>query len=75
MVNSPFLLGPYLNLSAASGPNSVGSVLPTVGGNLAVGSIALGTAGYTIEITFKAALQYTWSELMNLGQPRDATND
>ena len=62
----------FVNLSASTGPNSVGTVLPTIGGPSA-GSAASGTAGWSFEVTFKPTLQETWAKVFDLGSTRPFT--
>ena len=58
--------GNYVNLSAASGVNSIGTVLPNWGGS-GTGSFDQGTVGWSFELTWKAYSQQTWAKLMDFG--------
>ena len=58
------VLTQYVNMSAASGANSVGSVMPTIGG---------GTAGWTFEVEFQAySGADTWPKVFDIGTTRVA---
>ena len=55
----------YVNLSMPSGANSVGQVLPTVGG---------GTAGWSFELMLQAySGADAWSKIMDLGSTRNSS--
>ena len=58
--------GQFVNLSTASGPNSIGKVLPNWGGQ-GTGSFDANTVGWSFELTWKAYSQQTWAKLMDLG--------
>ena len=58
--------GQYLNLSTASGANSIGKVLANWGG-LGTGSFDQGTVGWSFEMVWKAYSQQTWAKLMDFG--------
>jgi hypothetical protein len=62
----------WVNLSATTGPNSVGNaVLPILGGpTFSNGSISAGNAGLTFEVVFKPALMETWAKLFDFGSNR-----
>ena len=67
--------GPFINLSQATGPNSIGQVLPNIGGQSSgtqstIGGGATGTAGWSFEYMVKPALVETWAKLFDLGQPQ-----
>ena len=61
--------GPYINLSTATGPNSIGATLPIIGGQGA-GSPSAGTAGWTFEYMVKPHVTETWAKLFDFGQPQ-----
>ena len=61
--------GPYINLSATSGSYWVGSTLPQFGG-LGSGSLYNGTAGWSVELVFKAQQATTWAKIFDLGNPQ-----
>ena len=63
----PYADPQYLNLSAATGPYSVGSVLPVIFGNSSAG-------GWSIEVTFKPTLQGQYSKLIDIGSTRTNGN-
>jgi hypothetical protein len=63
----PGEVGPYINVAQASGPNSVGSAMPTIGGTGA-GSVSDGSAGWTFEFSVKARSVEQWSKLMDFSQ-------
>ena len=58
--------GNFVNLSAATGVNSIGQVLPAWGG-LGTGSFDAGTVGWSFEVTWKAYSQQQWAKLFDLG--------
>ena len=58
--------GNYVNLSAPSGPNSIGKVLPNWGG-LGTGSFDAQTVGWTFELTWKAYSQQQWAKIFDFG--------
>ena len=62
-------LNQFVNMTAASGPFSVGQVLPTFGG---------GTAGWSFEMTIKPmsdATIETWAKIVDIGAPRVSTSE
>lgn len=60
----------YANLSASTGPQSVGAVLPTIGG----ASAGTGeSAGWSFEITFKTQVAYTYSKIFDIAAPQNAS--
>ena len=63
--------GGYVNLSTATGPDSIGQVLPVIGG-MSAGTDA--AAGWSFEVTFKAEVVYAWSKLFDIAQPQNFTN-
>lgn len=77
-VGTQYSFGPYVNMSALSGPNAVSTTtaFPSIigGTTLSAGSLTTLTAGWTIEIAFKPQLQATWAELINIGAIRPANN-
>ena len=58
------LSGGYIDLTTATGPNSVGLVLPVIGG---VGYAAGASQGLSIELVVKMTAVETWSKLIDLG--------
>ena len=67
----------YINMTASSGPNAVTAPnsFPALGGTTnSAGTAALGTAGLSIEVTFKPALQETWAKLFDIGASRNSSN-
>ena len=69
--------GPFINLSASTGPNSVGAVMPNIGGTSSgaqstLGGGATGTAGWSIEFMVKPTKSETWAKLFDFGQPQTA---
>ena len=64
-------LGPYVNLSSASGPASVGQVLPPIGTDTA-GMWSQGSVGFTIELVVKMRGQQQWAKVYDLGAARNA---
>jgi len=65
--STPGEVGPYLNVAEASGPNSVGSVIPQIGG-LGAGSVTDGSAGWTFEFSVKAHSIETYAKLFDFSQ-------
>ena len=68
------LNGPFINLSASTGANTIGQVMPNIGGQSSgtqstVGA-ATGTAGWSFEYMVKPATVETWAKLFDLGQPQ-----
>ena len=60
----------YVNLSASTGPNSIGgSQLPIIGG-ASQGSLAQSTYGWTVELTFKASSINAYAKLFDFGNPQ-----
>ena len=56
----------FVDLNAATGNNSGGSVLPgDIGG--ASGNLSSFSAGWTFEVTFKPTLQTTWAKVFCIG--------
>ena len=58
--------GNYVNLSAATGVNSIGQVLPPFGG-IGTGSFDQGSLGWSFELTWKAYSQQNWAKLFDAG--------
>ena len=67
---TPAPAGNYVNLSASSGPQSVGQVLPIIGG-ASVGSGE--SAGWSFELTFKAQTAYRWAKIFDIAAPQNTT--
>ena len=68
----------YINMSAISGVNAItntaSSVFPSqIGGPTNGGTFGL--SGWSIEITFKAAMQETWGYVYNIGQSRASSGN
>jgi len=61
---TPGEVGPYINVAQASGPNSVGSTMPVIGG-VGPGNVADGSAGLTLEFSVKAGSVEQWAKLMD----------
>ena len=59
----PYAEPQFLNLSAATGPYSVDSVLPVIFGPSTAG-------GWSVEVTFKPTLQGQFSKLIDIGSTR-----
>ena len=59
----------FINLSASTGPNSIGTTLGMFGG-AGSGSLADGSAGWSVEVTFRPGLQATWGKLVDLAGTR-----
>ena len=71
VVGSLSALAPaYVNLSTASGPNSVGQTLPGLIGGAGAGSLQQGTMGWSFEVAFKPTLLEQWAKLFDLEQPQ-----
>lgn len=69
----------YIDLNAASGPNSAALPLPaTIGSGTVGGSILGGTAGWTFEFTFKPTLagngNYNWAKVFCIGSAPNQNN-
>ena len=57
----------FINISTASGPNSMGAVVPPIGTN-GSGSAAAGTLGWSFEFVWKPTGESrTWAKLLDLG--------
>lgn len=56
--------GNYVDLSNATGPNSIGQVLPPFGG-VGTGSFTGQTVGWSFEVTFKPYQQTAWAKVNN----------
>ena len=59
----------FINLSASTGPNSVGSTLEEFGGS-GVDSGQADVTGWSFELVFRPGLQATWGKLMDIGATR-----
>ena len=57
----------YLNLSASSGPYTVGTVLPVIFGPSTGGS-------WSVEVTFKPGIQEQWGKIIDIGSTRTNSN-
>jgi len=67
-------IGQFVNLSAATGPNSVGSVMPIIGGVPSNANFSSGAVGWSFEFTFKPEAVETWAKMFDAGGLRTNGN-
>jgi len=62
-----FSAGPFVNLSATTGENFIGQTFPTFGGITTGQGVADSTAGFSVEVSFKASFQNPAAKLFSIG--------
>ena len=63
-------VGGYVNLSANTGVDSIGQVLPTIGGASA-GAVNTDAYGWSFEVVFKAELAYPNAKVFDIAAPQN----
>ena len=65
--NTPNYIDLFNASSPAAYPGATSNVLPGLIGGPSAGSVTDGTAGWSIEVTWKPTNQLTWAKLFNIG--------